>query len=55
MDEYICDECGEHFEDAFELVDHNTPEDEDEFNPSLILPNGYRCTKTRMTQNKSER
>lgn len=42
MDEYICDECGEHFPDAFELVDHNTPEDEDEFNPSLILPNGYR-------------
>lgn len=41
MDDYFCEECGEHFEDAFELVDHNTPEGEEEFDPSLVLPNGY--------------
>lgn len=41
MPDYSCDECGESFEDAFEMVDHNTPEGEEEFDPSLILPNGY--------------
>lgn len=36
-----CPECGEHFEDAFEAVDHLL-EDDEEFDPALILPNGYR-------------
>jgi len=36
-----CHECGEEFENSFELIDH-TLEDEDEFDPYLILPNGYR-------------
>ena len=36
-----CPECGENFKDAFDAVDHML-EDDDEFNPSLILPGGYR-------------
>jgi hypothetical protein len=36
-----CPECGAHFENSFEAVDHLLEEDE-EFDPSLILPNGYR-------------
>lgn len=36
-----CPECGEHFENAFEAVDHVLEDDED-FDPALILPNGYR-------------
>jgi hypothetical protein len=36
-----CPECGEYFENAFEAVDHILEEDED-FDPALILPNGYR-------------
>lgn len=43
MDEedLYCDKCGEHFDNIFEMIDHNL-EDEDEFNPALILPNGVR-------------
>ena len=37
----VCPECGVHFEDAFEAVDHLLDDDE-EFDPALILPNGYR-------------
>ena len=36
-----CPECGQKFDDAFEAVDHML-EDDDDFNPSLILPGGYR-------------
>lgn len=36
-----CDLCGQYFSDAFEYVDHML-EDDDEFNPYLLLPNGYR-------------
>ena len=36
-----CHECGEEFDNSFELIDH-TVEDDDEFDPYLILPNGYR-------------
>lgn len=36
-----CPECGQQFEDVFEAVDHLLEEDE-EFDPALILPNGYR-------------
>lgn len=36
-----CPECGQMFESAFEAVDHMLEDDED-FNPYLILPNGYK-------------
>jgi hypothetical protein len=36
-----CPECGEHFENVFDATDHLL-EDGDEFDPALILPNGYR-------------
>jgi hypothetical protein len=41
MDEYKCEDCKRTFLDGFEFVDHYLEEDEDEFDPSLILPNGY--------------
>jgi hypothetical protein len=37
----ICPECGEEFNNVFEATDHLLEEDE-EFDPALILPNGYR-------------
>jgi hypothetical protein len=36
-----CNECGQVFESSFELVDHLL-EDDEEFDPYLVLPNGYR-------------
>lgn len=36
-----CPECGEKFGNVFEATDHLLEEDE-EFDPALILPNGYR-------------
>ena len=36
-----CPECGEQFENVFEATDHLLEDDED-FDPALILPNGYR-------------
>ena len=36
-----CPECGEHFENVFEATDHLL-EDDEEFDPALVLPNGYR-------------
>lgn len=36
-----CPECGEHFENVFDATDHLL-EDDEEFDPALILPNGYR-------------
>lgn len=36
-----CPECGERFENVFDATDHLLEEDE-EFDPALILPNGYR-------------
>jgi hypothetical protein len=36
-----CPECGEQFDNVFEATDHLLEEDE-EFDPALILPNGYR-------------
>jgi len=36
-----CPECGEEFNNVFEATDHLLEEDE-EFDPALILPNGYR-------------
>lgn len=36
-----CPECGQLFDNAFEAVEHML-EDGEEFNPYLILPNGYK-------------
>ena len=36
-----CPECGQHFENAFDATDHLL-EDDEEFDPALVLPNGYR-------------
>jgi len=45
-DEYFdihnhCHECGQDFDNSFELIDH-TLEDDEEFDPYLVLPNGYK-------------
>jgi hypothetical protein len=37
-----CPECGTPFENIFEATDHLLEDDEDVFDPSLILPNGYK-------------
>jgi len=36
-----CPECGEQFENVFEATDHLL-EDDEEFDPALVLPNGAR-------------
>lgn len=36
-----CPECGQKFTDVFEAVDHML-EDDEEFDPALILPGGFR-------------
>jgi hypothetical protein len=36
-----CNECGQEFDSSFELVDHLL-EDDEEFNPYLVLPSGHR-------------
>ena len=36
-----CPECGQPFDNIFEATDHLLEEDEEEFNPELLLPNGY--------------
>jgi len=36
-----CHDCGKEFDNSFDLIDH-TMGDDDEFDPYLILPNGYR-------------
>jgi len=36
-----CEYCGERFKNSFELSDHLIEEDEEPFNPGLLLPNGY--------------
>lgn len=36
-----CPDCGQHFENVFEATDHLL-EDDDEFDPALVLPNGAR-------------
>ena len=40
-DELYCDGCGIQFENAFEMVDHHL-EDDDEFDPAIVLPNGVK-------------
>jgi hypothetical protein len=39
--DFTCDSCGENFDNAFDLIDH-VVEDDDEFDPALILPNGIK-------------
>ena len=36
-----CNDCGEEFDNSFQLVDH-VLEDGEEFDPYLLLPNGFR-------------
>jgi hypothetical protein len=36
-----CNECGQEFDSSFDLVDHLL-EDDEEFDPYLVLPSGYR-------------
>lgn len=36
-----CPECGQMFDNVFDATDHLL-EDEEEFDPALLLPNGYR-------------
>jgi len=36
-----CPECGERFENVFQATDHLL-EDDDEFDPALLLPNGTK-------------
>lgn len=37
-----CDICGTEFKDIFELVDHLYEEGGEDFDPQLVLPNGYK-------------
>jgi hypothetical protein len=37
-----CETCHEDFDDSFEYVDHFLDDDEEEFDPYLTLPNGYK-------------
>ena len=37
-----CPECGKRFNNVFEATDHLLEDDDDEFDPALILPNGAR-------------
>ena len=37
-----CPECGQRFNNVFEATDHLLEDDDDEFDPALILPNGAR-------------
>lgn len=37
-----CDVCGTPFNNIFEMVDHLYEEGQEEFDPQLILPNGYK-------------
>ena len=36
-----CNDCNETFENSFQLIDH-TLEQDDEFDPYYLLPNGYK-------------
>lgn len=36
-----CPMCGENFNNIFEATDHLLEDDEEVFDPKLILPNGY--------------
>ncbi len=45
MNDYLenyCDACGEHFDNAFDYVDHFVEKDDEEFDPYILLPNGVK-------------
>lgn len=37
-----CEVCGTHFDTVFDMVDHLQEEGEPSFDPTLLLPNGYK-------------
>lgn len=37
-----CEVCGTHFDTVFDMVDHLQEEGEPQFDPTLLLPNGYK-------------
>ncbi len=37
-----CDICGQKFDNVFEMVEHQVDGGEPEFDPTLLLPNGYK-------------
>jgi hypothetical protein len=39
--ESYCHECKEQFDNSFDLIDH-TLEDDEEFDPYYVLPNGFK-------------
>ena len=39
--ESYCHECNEQFDNSFDLIDH-TLEDDEDFDPYYLLPNGFR-------------
>jgi hypothetical protein len=39
--ESYCHECNEQFDNSFDLIDH-TLEDDEEFDPYYLLPNGFK-------------
>jgi len=41
LPERYCHDCKQEFDDSFELVDHLL-EDDEEFDPYYVLPNGYK-------------
>lgn len=41
IDNY-CDSCGESFDNSFEYVDHFIEDDDSEFDPAIVLPNGVK-------------
>ena len=39
--EHYCEECNQSFDNAFDYIDHGL-EDDEKFDPYLVLPNGVR-------------
>jgi len=37
-----CDICGQRFDNVFEMIDHLYEEGDKDFDPTLLLPNGYK-------------
>lgn len=37
-----CEICGQRFDNIFEMVEHQIDSGEPEFDPALLLPNGYK-------------
>ena len=41
-DDYRCHDCNGKFNSSFELIDHLTEDDDENFDPYLILPSGHK-------------